>query len=1272
MESYPTEYTTHNLPLILLFGLANSNSELDSEKGSSQHENGSRITRTLPLIQNQRTDALLQEFRHADASDHRWHQEFGNHVTGFTGYKIRSAGRSFVFPIRKAAPASKPSSYSPPNSPTEGSLPSGDLHSPLSPLSPGSPIFPDGLFTPLWLRKHQQQVPSVVVSFFEILATPNTSATQDNQLKLEINSLKNSLLRSGYKTRFVAVLVSDRPAVEAPELEERIANIKRATGLDLKTSLFLLPPTSSRAELSAFVTSVLSVLQTTCVDYYRDLTKHSRRKKGRSYVPSPTVVQHQGTSQILSDQGWNARYEFKQGIFAEFRQEMDVAERHYALAIEELFSSEGVLETTPSWSPRWNDARLLADVVALRTLRCQIWRDMTTGAVQSWLNYRDRVKDLIDQRGKGSQTYGWEAWEARWSTIMAQIIERADLRFFRSVSAAENTTQDELERSQQAIYALPEKVFSAVDRLPPFHFLHHPGYWYRLSAKSRTRRRKLAEDMPDEDRTPPGQSPASQVVNRFRTYDTYLVPEPHIEAPLQGSEGFDHCSDIVEALEQCRKHLSSHNQRRFADTIGREIGHELARAGRYDQALNLLRPLWKSMTWREEQWRDCVEDFLWLLHSCAVHVKDAEVLLAVEYELLHKHFPKREGHTYALMHCLDAIAEYSGPKPDIDLTNDNSASFLSVTCAFASGEDHVGESVATQVVIRSEAQPGSAPIVLSEAVILFEGCVAQVHIGHNPDTGPDANGTESVIRSITLLEGSGASGQRDIPSFFSSSDLSFHPGQTKVFQFALCFRNAGDAVATQVMLSINSDRLALRYTTTLKEVARTALWWLKSDHGLASRRISRQHPSMIRVLPKPPRMRISMPDVREIYYTGEKVFLVMRVINEESETADATVSVRILGHEGNNLEFTWINDIPPATAEHDLPGLSLGKLDPLSDTVQTLAFTAPPESATFMLSVKVLYQLTSDMINPISKSYTTELSFVNPFEANYDFMPRVHYEPWPCFFSAPTARSERSAETVPFQNADGIVQHWALTSRVTSFATEDLVIENIDLKLDQLSDATLCTISSTDGVDTGHVIAPQGLESANFSIETRKLALEDRRSSVLDLSLAITWRRTKALGQAASPPVTAESVTTILPVSRLVANNAEPRVLCSTAALSSSLPPTNTAVVTYWIENPSMHFLTFALTMEASEEFAFSGSKYRTLSVAPVSRVSVEFRLLVLGRDDAVDGKDGSEREGQGKWVWPVLRVVDSFFQRGLRVLPASDGVKTDGKGGIGVWIPTG
>lgn len=528
----------------------------------------------------------------------------------------------------KKADAPTTSATTPPGSPTIAAATSWILHSPISPLSPGASIFPDGVIAPSWVAKHQDYIPSVFISFFDFNTDPVTNSLHDNQLKTEINKIKGQLQKSEHRTRYVVVLLSNKTILEAPDIEERLSVIRRATGLDPKNSLFFLPPNTSQVEQRAFVTSVLSTLQPVCVEYYRDLTKHARRKKGRGSVPPPTAPPTRGTSQTLSHPGWGVRYDFKLGVLAEFRQEMDAAQRHYSAALEALFGPEGLFETTASWSPRWDEIRLLADAVAFRHIRCQLWNYQLTSAAQSWLRYKARLQDVLDRRSKGTSNYGWQAWESRWAQLMAELIQRTELPVFR----ADGEASDE---ETGLIYAPPEKQFLLGEKLPPWELLHHPGYWHKLSADHAKRRYILAREMPEEDRTPPGMSPATKVSSRNQVYDHYLVPQPHEELPLPGSggEGFQHWSDISTKLNAAVKEFKARGQQRKVDQLRLEVARTLLHVKRFDDAFKVLRPLWASMSWRKEGWWGLASEVLWALHECALRIQDQETYVATEWEL---------------------------------------------------------------------------------------------------------------------------------------------------------------------------------------------------------------------------------------------------------------------------------------------------------------------------------------------------------------------------------------------------------------------------------------------------------------------------------------------------------------------------------------------------------------------------------------------------------------------------------------------------------------
>lgn len=486
------------------------------------------------------------------------------------------------------------------------------------------------MMTQFWVAKHQSLVPAAFVNFLPFATDYNMASLRDNQLKIEINSQKKEWAASGYKTRFVVALLCEDGRFP-DDASDRLASIRRATNLDVK-SVFVLRSHPSEADISEFSRLLFSSLQGPCVEYYRDLSKHARRKRNRSSIPPPTAPPTTGTSKTLAVQGWNIRYEFKLGVFAEFRQEMDAACRNYESAYESLFGEE-VFETIAGWSPRFGDARMLADVLALRIIRCHLWAEQTTAAVRVWLSHKGRIADIVGRRGRGTNNYGWETWQARWSLIMAQLMRRAEILSLPDTSPDMSVSLTEASKS---IYASPEKGVSRPESIHPWQLLHHEGYWLAQAAQHTSRRRLYAEQIPDEDRVPPSQSPGHKISSRSNIYDTYLCPEPHVERPLPGHAGVNHAELMLGHLRPSVEEFSKRHQTRMVEQRTLDMARELMRLESWEEALHILRPLWQTLTWRQNGWWELMEDFGWTLRECAVRAKDSETILRVDWELMNK------------------------------------------------------------------------------------------------------------------------------------------------------------------------------------------------------------------------------------------------------------------------------------------------------------------------------------------------------------------------------------------------------------------------------------------------------------------------------------------------------------------------------------------------------------------------------------------------------------------------------------------------------------
>jgi len=462
-------------------------------------------------------------------------------------------------------------------------------------------------------------VPGVVLCFYTLVSDPTQATLCDNQIKSDLNNIRGLLSQSGYKTRLAVVLLGEQHTTSIEGVQERLETIRKGCGIDSK-ALFLVPPNESSEELERMAENMLSTLYPLVVEYYRELGRHARKKRSRGVAPQPTIPPTSGTSQTLSLAGWNVRYDFKSAVFAEFRSEFDNALRSYEQAYEGLLSSE-LLEVIPSWSPRWNEARFLADVIAIRGISCLLSGGQHSTAARRWQVHRDRVAEFVDRRGRGTKNYGWKAWEARWAMVMANLIERANIQGFAP--------------STHALYLQPEKAAMG-ERLQPWEFLHHPGYWYRLAAKQLGARRSFAHAMPEDDRSPPSSSPASHVASKAFTYDTYMCPEPHEEYPLNNIPGTDYCHLIVDCLMRARSEFLKRQQVRFAAELSLECARELAINRDWKSIVELLRPLWKDMSFRTEGWLTIAEELSWILRGAAAMVGEAALVIAIDWELLNR------------------------------------------------------------------------------------------------------------------------------------------------------------------------------------------------------------------------------------------------------------------------------------------------------------------------------------------------------------------------------------------------------------------------------------------------------------------------------------------------------------------------------------------------------------------------------------------------------------------------------------------------------------
>lgn len=586
---------------------------------------------------------------------------------------------------------------------------------------------------------------------------------------------------------------------------------------------------------------------------------------------------------------------------------------------------------------------------------------------------------------------------------------------------------------------------------------------------------------------------------------------------------------------------------------------------------------------------------------------------------------------------------------------------VAVTFGFATSQRNVGEKLLSQLIVSSRAHKLSTPLVLKYINLIFQGSLQSIRIECDSERIPEYSRDEGLVQLYNVplkqhipsgdLSSSSTTFRQSSQSLNGASDLLFPPGVTKVFSFETMPREPGDIAVVSATMYIEGDGFEFQIESTSSDHLCQDVMWMRNN-GSFSKKAINQNSLATKILPRPPKIRIHIDNLRKSYFTDELVELGVQITNNEEVEANVVLQGRLLGQSQGLPSLKWtsngeirsgsqqaIKDERLTQHQGKPSTISLGLLYPKEIKPATLSFQAGSETADYVLKFDVLYHLLTDPETPISNAFETDIVFEKPFEASYVVLPRFHPSPWPSYFSADDdgiLDTRSDVATV----ACGLSQNWSLTARIASVVTEAIDIDSVSLQLLERLNDTLCKISqpmSKNGDGSG--LIPDNIESWQFDLELQKHNLDDCRAAKLNFLLEIKWRRR---GTQNAPSIAR------ITVPELIIPFGEPRVLASAHPLQGQ--PTTT-YLQYTIENPSTYALTFNLSMETSDEFAFSGPKTTSIQLVPLSRHTVRYRIFPLIR---------------GTWITPLFRVVDPYFSKTLKV-QATEGFRSDSEG-LHIW----
>lgn len=588
---------------------------------------------------------------------------------------------------------------------------------------------------------------------------------------------------------------------------------------------------------------------------------------------------------------------------------------------------------------------------------------------------------------------------------------------------------------------------------------------------------------------------------------------------------------------------------------------------------------------------------------------------------------------------------------------------VAVTYGFATSQRHVGEKLLSQLIVSSRAHKLSAPIVLKHIILTFQGSLRSIRIECDGERIPESSKDGGLLQlyNVTLKPPISSDGPLSLSTTFGqssqllngASNLSFPSGVTKAFSLETIPREPGDIEIVSATIYIEGDGFEFEVESTSSDHLRQDAMWMRSSGGFSKKAVNRNSLAT-KILPRPPKIRIHIDNLKKPYFTDELVEFIIKITNNEEVEANVVLQGHLLGQSQDlpSLQWTLHDEIRNGSEQgikderlmeyQEKPStISLGLLYPSEVKSATMSFQAGSEPADYVLKFDVLYHLLTDPETLISNAFETEVMFERPFEANFVVSPQFHPSPWPSYFSADDNDGSLDSSFEDATVARGLRQNWSLTAKIASVVTEVINIGDVSLQFLECLNDTRCKISQpTKPSQDQSSSTPDNSKRWRFDLELQKPSLDDGRPAKLNFLLEIKWRR--------QGTENAQSIAHIA-VPELVIPFGEPRVL------ASAHPPQGQSAsicLQYTIENPSTYALTFNLNMETSDEFAFSGPKATSVQLVPLSRHTVRYNIFPLMR---------------GTWITPLFRVVDPFFSKTLKV-QATEGFRSDSEG-LHVWV---
>lgn len=754
MNSYPPELLAQLAPVMFVAGL-DAPASTTAPVSPTSLTSASKSPDAFQVLTSRLREALLAQRKVAI-----WQPEKNK------SFQVSLVDKDVKFPPRKLVPPDDPQ-YS-------------AAHSPLSPLTPTSPLHPDGLIAPIWIRKHTSLVPSVFVLFMRIYEHPPSASRtpldlpdndrerereseerrKDSELAAEVAQRKKITNERGIK--LTVVLMASRKMLDDATLDSRLTFIRRQSGLDSRAALFVLSPVSP-SELNEFVRSLQQALYEPALEYYTAHSKRVRRKRNRhsqavSTHPAQASLGVLNIARPLRPEGWTVRYEYKMACFAEFRSEDEVALKHYQDAYEMLIIMFGSTAILPPRTKRWAEAKVLADCINIKIVKLYLYNNEHALALSHHNTHIRQFGDFSRGWGIGEETFEFWSWVARQHRVLAELLEQGTRSTLVLPVHKPAAPTINLSQSQQTIRAATGAEYDVKSLgINPNHALQHPGFYYYVAARCTEMRRTrfLAALETEQSQKPVAISPG--FTNEKKVEHLAIINELY-----------------TKAYELFKKHspASNQGQGRLTLWIAYRIAQTYYEAGKFDMAVRFFERIAK--TYRREKWNSMLQPLLGTWYACAQRLGDVELSIKLVIEML-GHDAVDSDDPSSLEEDLLAVLKSTVPaSPNQSLVVDLSEAqpIFNSDVIFWSSEVKVSEQAAFQLRLTAPSSVTIGSIPFSSIAIHFSNHSSPIIVEHEPSD------SENNVRVVDL----GHISQLDNDQSNVKADLRWQPGATTVFK----------------------------------------------------------------------------------------------------------------------------------------------------------------------------------------------------------------------------------------------------------------------------------------------------------------------------------------------------------------------------------------------------------------------------------------------------------------------------------------------------------